>query len=476
MKFLFLLIKCVCLLLLLQAQLLIGAEDTPLTRSNDLLQELNRYRSQIEELESQFGPYHRRLLEPLESLVSLLAADGEYQQVASLQNRQLQVMRTVLGFEHPDLVPLLQAIIATQIRLGNWQQVADQLGHIRYVTSIAAGKESVELLLAIENQAFWFLNMVQLDERKDRAKNFMAARQMYEEMERLAEDIFAEDSPKLIPWYYKRAVNEYRLVEFLNVSNGISSDVMEQLIREEGMFKLENARGRARTNSDLRFGLGRQIPVIDGDLPVGEAYLGDSFNLLRHIKEIAATQGDLEAQAMAEIYQGDFMILRDRRGRSLQYFRRARTMLLEAGLAKETIDQYFSRPAVIPYDKFYTRLGDVIAYQQDSLDQIEELDSNVIHLGVFTAWNESLPSTPKPIADNPALELELNYNQVDLSFEVNSSGRTASREVLKATPPERSVERKASRALREIHFRPAIIDDKATGVRDLQIRYRYVED
>ncbi len=475
MKFLFLLVKSVCLLVLLQAQLSIAAEDALVARSNDMLQELDSYRAQLEELESLFGPYHSSLLEPLESMVSLLTSEGQYQQAADLQNRQLQVMRTVLGFEHPDLIPLLQAIIDNQIRLGNWEQISDQLEHVRHVTGAASGEGSVELLSVIDNQAYWYLNRVNLDGREDRAKNFMAARRLYREMEKLAEELFQEDSPELIPWYYKRAFNKYQLVELLNASDGVSGDALGRLIREDGMAKLENARGPRLLNPDSLFGLGRQIPVVDGDSPLGEAYLRDAYNLLGDIKEIAEAQGDLEAQAMAEIYRGDFLILRDR-GNGLRYFRRAKTMLLEAGIAEETVDQFFSRPAVIPFDKFFSRLDDAIAYQQLALQRIEDPGPEVMHLGVFTAWNESMSSTPKPIADNALLEVELSYNQVDLRFDVTSRGRTSSREVLNAAPPERSVEREALRALREMHFRPAIIDDRARRARDIQIRYLYVED
>jgi len=475
MKFLLLLVKSVCLLALMQAQLLIAAEDTLVARSNDLLQELDSYRAQLEELESQFGPYHSSLLEPLESIVSLLVTAGEYQQVADIQDRQLLVMRTVLGFEHPDLIPLLQAIIDNQIRLGNWEQISDQLEHVRHVTVAAAGEKSVELLTAMDNQAYWYLNRAYLEGREHRAKNFMAARRLYREMEKLAEELFAEDSPELIPWYYKRAFNKYQLVELLNASDGVSGDALNQLIREDGIAKLENARGPRLLNTDTLFGLGRQIPVIDGDLPVGEAYLRDGYNLLDDIKEIAEAQGDLEAQAMAEIYRGDFSILRDR-GNGLRYFRRARTMLLEAGIAEQSIDQFFSRPAVIPFARFFTRLDDAMAYQQQTLQQIADPGEDVMHLGVFTAWNESMSSTPKPIAGNALLEVELSYNQVDLRFDVTSRGRTSSREVLNAAPPERSVEREALRALREMHFRPAIIDDRARRARDIQIRYLYVED
>ena len=96
-------------------------------------EQLVAYQLQIEDLEFEFGPYHPSLIEPLESMIALLNEDEDYERVAQLQNRQLQVMRTELGFEHPDLVPLLQSIMTTQLALGNWKEISDQLEHIRHL-------------------------------------------------------------------------------------------------------------------------------------------------------------------------------------------------------------------------------------------------------------------------------------------------------------------------------------------------------
>jgi len=42
-------------------------------------------------------------------------------------------------------------------------------------------------------------------------------------------------------------------------------------------------------------------------------------------------------------------------------------------------------------------------------------------------------------------------------------------------PDERLVERRATRALRDIRFRPSIVEGKPKRIRDLQLRYYYFE-
>ena len=76
-----------------------AAEDVSLIGGEtDISEQLISYQQQIEDLEYEFGPYHSSLIEPLQSMIDLLNKRQDYEQVVQLQNRQLQVMRTELGF------------------------------------------------------------------------------------------------------------------------------------------------------------------------------------------------------------------------------------------------------------------------------------------------------------------------------------------------------------------------------------------
>lgn len=455
---------------------LLAAEETALiTASSEQLEELQNYQAQIEALESEFGPFHQSLLEPLEAMVSLFNEQADYDRVAELQSRQLQLMRTVLGFEHPDLIPLVQSIIVNQMRLGEWEAISDNLEHIRYLQASNADNDPESLLAAIDDQAFWYLSRSYLDERNVRVRNFFLARGLYEEMEELAEASFGEDSPEMIPWLYKQAYNKFQLVQFLNASDGVGSDSVDRLAREDGMSRLRQARGRNLVDTDALFGLGNRIPVVDEDSLIGEAYLRDGYNLLTRIEAILETGEDLEAEAMAKIVRADFQMLQGQ-GIGIRNYREAQELLLEAGIAEDRIALFFERPMVIPVDKFFLSLDDAIAYQQQSLDQLDPIPEDQLHLGVFTAWSEALASTQKPVNPDPFWQLDLPYNQVDVSFSVSSRGGVSSVDVISSIPDERSVRRKASRALREINFRPAIVKGRGKRVKDVRIRYRFLED
>lgn len=449
-------------------------ESELIAASNDHLEQLQNYQAQLEEMESEFGPYHRNLLEPLEAMVALLEEQADYEQVAELQNRQLQLMRTVLGFEHPDLIPLVRSIINNQMRLGEWEAISENLEHIRFLQASATDNDPETLLAAMEDQAFWHLSRAYLDDRDRRVRNFFLARGLFEEMEELAETRYGEDSPAMIPWLYKQAYNKFQLVQFLNADDGVGAESVDRLAREDGMSRLRS-RGRLAVDVDAAFGLGNRIPVVDSDSVLGEDYLREGFNLVTSIEEILEAENDLEAQAMAKIYRADFQLLQQQ-GLGIRNYREAQELLLSAGVPAERIALFFERPVVIPVDRFFRSLDEAIAYQQQSADQLQPAANDQVHLGVFTAWSESLDSTQKPVNPDPFWQLDLAHSQADLSFNISSSGRISSVDVIEAIPDERSMRRKAVRAMREIQIRPAIVEGRYRRVRDVQIRYRFIEE
>ncbi len=442
--------------------------------NSQLDEQLGAYRVQIEDLEFEFGPYHDSLIEPLESMIRLLQEAGDYEQVAEIQNRQLQVMRTVLGFQHPDLIPAVQSIIANQILLGNWEDISDHLEHIRHLQAFRESDDPGPLLAAIDDQINWLFSRIALEERKDLVRNFFKARDLYEEMEDLVEDRYGKENPASAPWLYKVAYNSFHLVQFLNGSKGVGSESIDRLVRQEGVMKLQSF-NRYSFGNALIFGNSSFVPVVDGDRPIGDAYLRDGYSLLSKIEDLLKEHGDLEAQAMAKIYRADYQLLSDR-GSAIRGYRDAQEMLVEAGVPEEDVRWFFERPMVIPMNTFSIRLQDAIADLKSKSAPIEPAAGDDIHLGVFTAWLQALDSTPMPTSENPFWQLDLPYRYADVSFSVSSRGKVSSVDVLATGPDGQETERSTWRAVRNIHFRPAIIDGKARRVKDVRMRYRFVEN
>lgn len=452
-----------------------AAEDRLLVGSPiDSAEQLAGYRQQIEDLEFEFGPYHPSLIEPLESMIELLNDDEDYGRVAQLQNRQLQVMRTELGFEHPDLIPLLQSIITTQLALGNWEEISDQLEHIRHLRTTIDGEDTELLLGAIQDQIDWLFSRITIEDSREQARNFFKIRDLYEEIEDIVEDTYGEDSLEAAPWLYKVAHNEYHLVGFLNARKGLGSESVDRLVRREGTLGLER-RNRNNFSSRSFFGNSSFIPVIDKGRPIGDAYLSDGYSMVNKIQDVIEENADLEAQAMIQIYRSDFQLLSDR-GSAIGGYREARDMLLEAGVAAEEVLWFFERPMVIPMETLHLNFADALAELRGRIEPIAALTGEEIHLGVFTSWAEALGSTPMPQSKNPFWRLDHPFKYADVSFSVSSRGKPSSLDVLATDPTELDSKRSIWHSVRDIHFRPAIIDNKAQRVKDVRMRYQFIDE
>ncbi len=434
--------------------------------------ELRRHEDGLAELESRFGPYDASLLEPLEGLEAFWRARGDDERVRALQTRRLQVTRAALGFEHPDVAPVLEALAATAIRLGEWDEVTDRLEHLRSLAASAPGDDAGALLEAMDRLAVWHLQLVHLGPDRDRADNFMEARDLHKEMLEVAEARYGEGDPALMPWLYRRARSLVRLVELLNVDGGMASDAIEEAYLRDGPGRLESP-GRGVLVSTASRGRGNFVPVVVDGEPVGAGYLRQARGLIDDIRDIAEAEGDGEAWAMATLHRGDLRTLGDI-GTGRRDYRRARARLIELGFDAARVDRALGRPAAIPMETLFTRFADYEAHQLAAAAAGPDADG--MFLGNFTAWEDGLASIPRPANPHPLLAVEQPYHQVELSFRVSARGRVSSVEALSAAPPEERVEREGRRAARGIRFRPAIRDGRPRPVDDARMRYLYVPE
>ena len=242
------------------------------------------------------------------------------------------------------------------------------------------------------------------------------------------------------------------------------------MVRADGFIRLEQY---SPYNNAFWLGSSRRIALVNGDLLLGEAYLRDGLSRIGKMRDIAEERDDKEAEAMANLYYGDFRILLNQ-GASRSY-RRMHEQLLEAGIESQRIETLFNRPTVIPLPIFFDRFADLEAYQAATIAKRDYIAEDLLYVGEFTAWDEDAKSIIKPLSTDPLLRVELPYYQADLSFRISTRGKPSSIDVLSMNPDERFVERRANRALRDIRFRPSIIEGKLKRIRDLQLRYYYFE-
>ncbi len=91
------------------------------------------------------------------------------------------------------------------------------------------------------------------------------------------------------------------------------------------------------------------------------------------------------------------------------------------------------------------------------------------------AWNESLPAIRQPFKQDSILNLGLPTKQAEVSFSINRRGRVSSVDVLSAEPDDRSTRNEAGRAVRDLQFRPAIVEGSSKRLKDVQVLYSFTD-
>lgn len=450
-----------------------AAEQPNLDKSRAVLQELERVQARIAELEYDSGPYDPNLLEPLQALAELYLTAEDFEAVAETQSRQLQIMRTELGLDHPDNIAMVNLIIANNIRMAEWSEVADNLEHIRYLEGVNGAGDVERLLTAIDAQASWSIAQLTVGEPRMRARHLLDARESYDEIKDIAEDAYGEDDLLMVPWLYKRAINLYQLVAILNGANSLSGDTLDRVIQKDGVGRLQAFNSRPGFGGGGSFGRNFQIPILDPDSLIGEAYLRDALSELNQITDILEESGDVEGQAMANIYHGDFRVLLGL-GSGSKSYRKAQELLQQAGFSEDRISQFFAIPQVIPEQKISLKLADAEAQIASKL--VPSIGDENVLINQFIALHEFAGNVGMPESIAQQWGLNPPADIVELSLNINSRGEVSARKFLAASSEDKGIRRKALRSVRGLKFRPRFEKDKAVRVRGLALSYRFEEN
>ncbi|MEX0619605.1 MAG: hypothetical protein WDZ76_03390 [Pseudohongiellaceae bacterium] len=403
-------------------------------------------RGQIAELELEHGSFDLVLLEPLQSLTQALIEIGEFGSADTLLNRRLQLLRSESGLSNPEQIPIIEEIIKNSMRLGNWKTVQRQYEHILWLRKQDANADVNQVLEAMDDVAHWNMAMVSLDHPRNRTQNFLDARELQRDIVRVAEKEFGDNSFALVPWLYKQALNQHRLLAFLASDDELSYDAREDILMKEALS--------------------------------GADYLRSGLHIIYRIEEIAGRMNDLEAEAMARIYAADFQFLLNL-GTSIAVYGEAVELLEQAGVSQDRIRTFFDRPVILPVDQFFFRLDDAIAHQQRRDDILDQLTGDAdnwegVNLGGFVAWNESLRFAQQPPLPSLAEGvIDMNLNVVEARFSVSAKGFSTIPDILASDPDNIRARTDARDAIASLPFRPPIVDGRPRRSEEILLRFAY---
>ncbi len=413
------------------------SQESALDASSSFGQQAELLNQQISDIETEFGPYDQKLLEPLQTLTDLFIEVEDLEEAESLLDRRLQLLRIVEGPSTLNQLPVISNQISISLRNSQWASVSDHLEYIRLLHSQNQNVDAIAALSALNNIRYWHQSLVFVDDVEQSLNHIIESRKVLPDILSLVEQEFANEPRQIVSWLYGIALDQHRVAGFIG-PNGI----------------LEGQR------------------------------------LVALIQEIVQSMGDPEAAAMAMLYVADFEALHQRwiavpglgnrvasriRGGADSYSA-AMELLAEAGLEQEKIDEFFTRPVLIPVSQFHFSLDDALAQQVAdgySLEPTEESEDQITHIGVFTGWSENFPSAPHPPLPDFETGFYSGMNSALVKFDIDTLGRPRSIRIEQSDPDSRNVRSAAILAIETSQFRPVFSEGRWIRMEDLTMQFNY---
>lgn len=491
---------CVPALLFQEERTVYAAEVTPVVQESlfqkvvELSEQIDEISGRIVEIESDVGPYDRSLLEPLRDLASVNIEMGDFNEVDSILERRLQIIRTSEGPESLNQIAVVEDLVSNDLRRQDWQSISNRFEFLQdlYSQNVQAGQDSV--LRSKYDVTLWKFNQLYLDQPNRKIRHFQEGREVLRRTVDLAEDLYGVDSMELVPWLYRDAILKFQVASVILADDELGVDARDEILRREGRSGPLDCVNSTLVGGDQlvlneldiaysppscrRSFTRRRQSVFNGG--AGESYLREGLNTLERIAEISRANGELEAEAMAITYESDFRLLMDL-SRAATGYRRAMDRFIEAGVSSEKVEEFFQRPVVLPEPNFQFSIADAIRKQDADGFRIETVDRDqvvFIDLGRFPAWSDSLPFARRPELPEAASNLEsiVSFHEIEMEFSLNSQGYTRNPDIVQSTTDSSRIRRDAREALRTMRFRPYFVDRDWEKVDSVRIRYQIPED
>ncbi|MEX0617598.1 MAG: hypothetical protein WDZ76_10075 [Pseudohongiellaceae bacterium] len=423
----------------------------------DFLQQMESHRELLAQIEMEQGRDSPALVDPMQGLAALATNLNQFDEADALLSRAIQIVRINDGLYTENQFPLIVERIDNDRRRGRWDEVNDNLEHLKWLYHNK--HEGIDSEIVNELMYVHQIHMAGV----------------------------AEDSEDRQPYHFREAANANWVA--LAASGLVWGEndprrarIMYELVKLYYLQTIAIDRG-GRTGYELREIVPGSSWVRSRRL-VKRAFYATGLNLLRQMRDMFRHASPLnrEAIAMSDLYLADWHLLFTHTDRAKGAYARAYQGLEDAAVDDTLLARYFEAPAVVPKQQFFATLAE--AYD-DRLQAAERLPRATLYdtrsLVRFTEWSRNFPRVQHPLSADVVAAAdpgsgESGYAMLSFStgalVEVNQwiNGRLRTRlgvvdrfEVLRQYPEELVDEEGLAEKIQALHFRPRLVDGVATA-------------
>jgi len=389
---------------------LIPEDDPEFIRRIDTIRE---YGLAVEQIETVGGVWDQELVEELATLGDLQQQQGSHPEAIATFNRAIHINRINSGLYTLEQIPVVEKMIESHLALGEWEQADLYYNYLFFVQQKAFGANDPRIIPILERLANWNIQAFNIGYGESLGVRLSSAQILFSAAARMVGVHFGKGDERFVSYLHNLASSAYLVAT--------NPGLMEELNKPQ-----------IRMNQDI---LRRQLnerSAIPRGFQVGESALLD-------IAQYYDSESDSvyeSAEALANL--GDWYLLFSRRRAAEEKYQQAWNMLSGREDGEELIQQLFGQ--VVPLPAFISNSAD-----------------NLVAAAVSV--KDSMP---------------LEYDYVDISFDVTVRGTTRNIQILSEKTEANSAHLlQLSREVRRTYFRPLIVDGAPVRSSNNQFRYRY---
>jgi len=400
----------------------------------EAISDLESYRIQIEELEYSLGRYDLQLIEPILRLADTAAALNQFDEVAYILDRAVQIVRVNEGLYAESQIPILKQHIENDVRRGNWTDASATMDHLYWLYTEKSTGTSDEVIQGLRDLSDLHLEGVVGDDSANQAVHYKTATVILWAAIKLAERDWEPLDTRLIDLYYDLLRQYYFQFVAMEAGGDTGYELRNRyylyLIRlfHRTSYSLADADDERRVWSyfDLDNNEFRSSAIKSQVRPrrvfKDTLYqMGSGLILrMRRLYEQAEPE-NIEAQAMVDLYSSDWQLMFASRN-TVSDYRLAYNNLLVAGVPAADLLHYFSEPALLPMKQFYPSVAEAVESREQNNSETASSESAVLSgESLYYALPASFPNLDRALIDTPFVrESELAWEDSRVSFELGT--------------------------------------------------------
>ena len=378
------------------------------------MQNIQRFNEAIADSEIQSGAWDNSLVEQLSSLGSLQHRQGDFLAAIETHERAIHVQRINSGLHTIEQAPMVEQMIDSYVSMGNWTQVDVYQNYLFYIQQKFYGNNDPRLIPALGDLANWHIRAFELRQGESLAMRLSSSQMLFKAAARMVEVHFGPEDERYLEYLRGVARTAYLVAR--------NQDLLRELARAQFRAPQET----------LRDMLYWHFPIVPTGFRSGE----DALLAIRQY--YLERDGEAEQLAEATAQVADWYLLFSRRSAAREMYVEAWEAVAEEENADELRRLLFGQVREIP-----------VFANDDNEWMIENI--------VFMEDVE-----------------EVDYDFIDLSFDVTQWGEVRNIETFSAqSPVTESQHGWVRRNVRDSRFRPVLIDGDIARADGNRFRYRY---